>query len=120
MTNETPTALEKVKNAITNKITALITAHNEDTSAHGLDNINDLIDVADSVSENDSRPVSSEAVYEEINDINEFIEWSLEQEDSNETLEQEVADLRELVMWIMNQDLDKDLETKLEQFLEEE
>ncbi len=98
MTNETPTALEKVRNAITNKVTALITAHNEDTSAHGLDNISDLIDVADGVSENDSRPVSSEAVYEEINDIN------------------------ELLMWIMNQDIvvQDNLESTLEELLTEE
>lgn len=76
--------------------------------------------ISDTVSDNDMRPVTSNAVYEEINDINEFIEWSLEQEDNNQQLEQEVEDLQELVMWIMNQDLDKDLETKLEQFLEEE
>lgn len=108
------------KNAVINKIMTLISAHNEDTTAHGLDDINNLIDIADDISENDSRPISSEAVYEEINDINEFIEWSLTQEDDIEELTQEVEDVKELVMWIMNQDLEKNLETSLEKLLEEE
>lgn len=73
MTNETPTALKKVKNAITNKITALITAHNEDTTAHGLDRLkNDILTsiqedggISGGMDEEQFEAMLDEAIFEE-------------------------------------------------------